>query len=151
MSGRSTGLDHLPCAAGTLRRASRSLARLYDAHLTRVGLTTTQFSILKAVERRGGSMPLAALADELVFERTSLYRGLAPLRRARLITVGAGRDRRAKVIALTPRARRRITSAMPHWRAAQRAVLGRFGARAWDGLSADLRQLTGLARAAHTE
>lgn len=151
MASRPRDLEHLPCAAGTLRRASRSLARLYDAHLTRAGLTTTQFSILKALERNGGSAPLAELNEELVFERTSLYRALAPLRRARLVTIGSGRDRRVKVVALTPRARRRIGAAMPHWRAAQRAVVGRFGARAWTSLASDLRALTGLARAAQAE
>ena len=144
-------LDDLPCAAGTLRRASRSLARLYDAHLTRAGLTTTQFSILRTLQRRGGTAPLAELADELVFERTSLYRALAPLRRARLLSVGSGTDRRARVVAITARASRRIAAAMPHWRAAQRAVLGPLGIPAWGGLSSDLRQLTDLARAAHAE
>src|SRR5689334_21561702 len=115
MTIRPRDIEHLPCAAGTLRRASRSLARVYDAHLAHVGLTTTQFSILKTLQRRGGSVPLADLNDELVFERTSLYRALAPLRRARLVTIGAGRDRRVKVVVLTDRARRRIGAAMPHW------------------------------------
>src|SRR6185437_15078798 len=41
------------CAAGTLRRATRSVARIYDAHLARAGLTTTQFSLLVPLEREG--------------------------------------------------------------------------------------------------
>ena len=140
-----------PCAAGTLRRASRSLARLYDARLARAGLTTTQFSILRRLQRRGGSIPLAELADELVFERTSLYRALAPLRRARLVSVRAGRDRRAKEVALTRRAERRIAEAMPHWIEAQQAVLGRFGLTAWRDLAALVGDLTAMARAADVE
>jgi DNA-binding MarR family transcriptional regulator len=139
-------LEHLPCAAGTLRRASRSLARLYDAHLASSGLTTTQFSILRSVQRQGGRVPLAELADDLVFERTSLYRALAPLRRDGLISISAGTDRRTKDVVLTTRAGRRIAAAMPHWREAQRAVLERFGVGAWHDLSGDLRQLTALAR-----
>lgn len=127
------------------------MARLYDAHLMRARLTTTQFSILRTLERRGGSAPLGALAEELVFERTSLYRALAPLRRAGLITVGAASDRRAKTVALTPRATRRMAAAMPHWIAAQRAVLDRFGAGAWRDLAEDLRSLTAFARDAHAE
>ncbi len=144
-------LEQLPCAAGTLRRASRSLARLYDAHLVRSGLTTTQFSILRSVQRHGGRVPLAELADDLVFERTSLYRALAPLRRAGLISIGTGNDRRTKDVVLTRRAALRIAAAMPHWREAQRAVLERFGVAAWHELSADLRHITALARTARAE
>jgi len=123
------------------------LARLYDVHLARAGLTTTQFSVLKALERRGGNAPLADLADELVFERSSLYRALAPLRRAGLILVRPGVDRRSKEIVLTARAARRIAAAMPHWIDAQRAIVGRVGLESWEDLVARLRQLTTLARA----
>src|SRR6478672_10451091 len=78
------------CAAGTLRRATRSIARVYDARLARAGLTTTQFSILRGLERHGEPVTLAALTDELVLERTSLHRALEPLRRQRLVTFGDG-------------------------------------------------------------
>jgi len=149
---RATALgEDVPCAAGTLRRASRSITRLYDTHLTHVGLTTMQFSILRMLERRGGTAPLATLAETLVFERTSLYRALGPLRRARLVTLVSGKDRRATNVVLTPRARRRIASAVPHWMAAQRAVLGCFGVRAWRRLAGDLGLITRLARVAHSK
>src|SRR5262249_60891824 len=70
MRAHSRAGDETACAAGTLRRASRSLTRLYDAHLARAGLTTTQFSILRTVQRCGGRMPLTGLAAEPLFERT---------------------------------------------------------------------------------
>src|SRR4051812_19122183 len=98
MAKADRSLESSPCVAGTLRRASRSLTRMYDSHLGHAGLTTTQFSILRTVQRRGGRVPLAVLASDLVFERTSLFRALAPLRRARLIFVRAGADRRSNVI-----------------------------------------------------
>jgi DNA-binding MarR family transcriptional regulator len=142
-------IDLTACAAGTLRRATRSVTRLYDAHLSRAGLTTTQFSILRTLQRNGGSMPLADLSADLVFERTSLYRVLAPLRRAGLVTVGPAADRRAKDVALTRRAHRRIASAMPHWISAQRIVLDGFGSTAWPDLAVRLGQLTAMALSAH--
>lgn len=138
----------IPCAAGTLRRASRSLTRFYDAHLSSAGLTTTQFSILRTLQRRRGRAPLSELATALVFERTSLYRALAPLRREGLISIRDGADRRAKNVALTPKGERRIAAAMPHWIAAQHAVLGRFGAAAWGRLATQLHHLTAVARVA---
>ena len=88
------------CAAGTLRRATRSITRAYDRCLAAVGLTTTQFSILRAIERHRGPVALSELADEQVFERTSLYRALEPLERDGLVTIGAGKGR-AKSVALT--------------------------------------------------
>jgi len=146
MKGQKGITESLPCAAGTLRRASRSLTRLYDVHLARVGLTTTQLSILRTIQRHGGRMPLAQLALDLVFERTSLYRALSPLRRGRLLTVRTGSDRRAKDVVLTPRARRRIAAAMPHWAAAQQLVLDRFGRAAWLPFAEQLGYLTAIAR-----
>lgn len=94
-------------------------------------------------------MPLAELAADLVFERTSLYRALAPVRRAGLIAVCDGADRRARDVALTARGERRIAAAMPRWIEAQRAVLDRFGVGAWQTLASQLRDITALARAVH--
>jgi DNA-binding MarR family transcriptional regulator len=142
--------ENVPCAAGTLRRASRSLARFYDGQLAHAGLTTTQFSVLRTLQRRGGRAQLAELADELVFERTSLYRALGPLRRAGLIAVRPGADRRAKDILLTARAARRIATAMPYWIDAQHTILDRIGVESWDDLVARIGQLTALARAHHS-
>lgn len=135
------------CAAGTLRRATRSVARLYDSRLARVGLTSTQFSILRALERHGEPVALSPLADELVFERTSLYRALEPLRRDGLITIAPGSGGRAKEAALTPRGRRRIVKALPHWQEAQQAFLGQFGRSAWNNLAANLGDIVEAARA----
>ena len=118
MKRKVRAIEDTLCAAGVVRRASRSLTRLYDDHLAQAGVTTTQFSILRTLERNGGSMSLAELAADLIFERTSLYRALSPLRRAGLVTVRVGGDRRARDIALTTRAIRRMDQALPHWTAA---------------------------------
>ena len=127
----------LPCAAGTLRRATRSVSRLYDTHLAHAGLTTTQYSLLVSLGRRRAPVPLTELAAEQMFERTSLYRALEPLRRDGLIalTAGTGRNRNA---ALTPRGARRLADAQPHWRDAQSAFLRAFGRSEWSGLAAQI-------------
>ena len=151
MTNEERTIDQTACAAGTLRRASRSLTRLYDTHLARAGLTTTQFSILRSVQRHGGRMALSQLADELVFERTSLYRALTPLRHGGLVTLRAGTDRRAKDVALTARAHQCITAASRHWAAAQRSVLERFGHAAWPAFASRLGYLTAIAHSALLE
>ncbi|HTM23659.1 MAG TPA: MarR family winged helix-turn-helix transcriptional regulator [Vicinamibacterales bacterium] len=141
-------IEDTPCVAGTLRRASRSVSRLYDVHLARAGLTTTQLSILRTVQRHGGRMALAQMAADLVFERTSLYRALTPLRRAGLITIRTGTDRRTKDVALTAKAHRCIAAAMLHWAAAQRVVLDRFGRTAWAAVASGLTQLAAITQSA---
>ena len=88
-------------------------------------------------------MPLTDLAAEQVFERTSLYRALEPLRREKLIAFSAGPGR-TKLVALTPRGERRAAEARPHWQAAQDAFLREFGRSTWSGLA---RQLTGIVEA----
>lgn len=131
------------CAAGTLRRATRSVSRLYDTHLAKAGLTTTQYSLLVSLGRRGEPRPLTELAAEQLLERTSLYRALEPLKREKLIVFSAGPGR-TKLVALTAQGERRAAKARRHWQAAQDAFLAEFGRSAWSGLA---RQLTAMAEA----
>lgn len=133
------------CAAGTLRRAARSMARVYDSRLAAVGLTTTQYSILRRLHDAGAPVPLPELANELVFERTSLYRALAPLRQQRLITFTAG-HRRAKNVSLTALGEKRTVAAAPHWQRAQDDFLEEFGVNDWAALAGHLTAVVDAAR-----
>lgn len=134
------------CAAGTLRRATRSIARVYDARLANAGLTTTQFSILRTLGEHPVPVTLGALARELVFERTSLHRALAPLRRDGLVAFTHGMGR-AKYVAITPRGVRKVRVATPHWAAAQNEFMSRFGRAAWNSLAGQLIAIVDIARA----
>jgi DNA-binding MarR family transcriptional regulator len=132
--------DDLPCACTTLRKASRAVARLYERHLAEAGLTATQFAILRAIER-GGTRNLRPLADELVMERTSLYRAIAPLERDALVVIKADADdARARRASLTPAGHERIRVALPHWQSAQRAFIDGFGAPTYGRFVNDLRR-----------
>jgi DNA-binding MarR family transcriptional regulator len=113
---------------------------VYDARLSTVGLTTTQFSILRAIDKNDAPMPLSQLARDLVFERTSLYRALAPLERDGLITRSVG-ARRAKHATLTTKGSRRVAQATPLWLEAQEEFLEHFGKAAWNDLSAQLVEI----------
>jgi DNA-binding MarR family transcriptional regulator len=131
--------DALPCACTTLRKASRAVARLYEGHLAQAGLTATQFAILRALER-GGASNLRPLADELVMDRTSLYRAIAPLERSGLVVIEADAgDARARLAALTTAGRERIAVALPHWEAAQRTFIEGFGSGDYGGFIEELR------------
>ncbi|HKV51043.1 MAG TPA: helix-turn-helix domain-containing protein [Gemmatimonadaceae bacterium] len=126
------------CAAGTLRRASRAVSRMYDGHLASTGLTTTQFSLLSALARHGEPVALMTLASELVLERTSLYRALHPLARDGFVRLLGLTGRRAKKVELTGRGRQKVARALPHWQRAQNEFLEHVGNAAWNRLSAQL-------------
>lgn len=148
ISSTPSASGDLPCACTTLRKASRAVARLYERHLAEAGLTATQFAILRAIERRG-TYNLRPLSDELVMDRTSLYRAIAPLERDRLVAVEAdSSDARARQASLTEAGRERIALALPHWRAAQRTFIGGFGAGDYAGFIAELRRTVALFEAA---
>jgi DNA-binding MarR family transcriptional regulator len=133
------------CVAGTLRRATRSIARIYDTRLAPAGLTNTQFSILRAIEECEGPVRLADLADQLVFERTSLYRTLEPLERDGLVAL-SNAGPRAKQVALTAKGRRRIEKALPLWIEAQEEFVASFGRGAWNEVAAKLVGIVDIAR-----
>ena len=89
-------------------------------------------------------MPLTALADELVMERTSLYRTIAPLESqgaARIAVAGTGRT---KIASLTPEGEALIAGALPRWQRAQEHVASKLGADAWMALSAMLLEIPEL-------
>ena len=56
----------LPCACTTLRKAARSVSRIYDEALAAVGMNVTQLAILRAIGRAGdGGVALSRLAENL--------------------------------------------------------------------------------------
>ena len=73
-------IDASPCICGRLRRASRTLSRVYDEALAPVGLTVTQFSVMRTLSRldRPG---LLELAETTAHEKSALWRTLQPLER----------------------------------------------------------------------
>jgi DNA-binding MarR family transcriptional regulator len=140
MSATPPPVVDLACACTTLRKASRAVARLYERHLAEAGLSATQFSILRALQRNGPSN-LRPLADELVMERTSLYRAIAPLERSGLVEIEADAgDARARRASLTAAGRERIAVALPHWQVAQRTFIEGFGNTEYAGFIDDLRR-----------
>src|SRR5690349_18366919 len=90
-----------PCVCTALRKATRAVSRVYDEALEAAGLTTTQFAILRHVAR-AGTPPLSRLAEQLVMDRTSLYRTLEPMQRHGWVAIAPAPAGRAKLVSLTP-------------------------------------------------
>src|ERR1700677_352061 len=137
-----TAAIDLPCACTTLRKATRALSRVYDDALARAGMNVTQLAILRAIGRAGvAGAPLSRLAEGLVMDNTSLYRGLGPLIRSRWVVVTQAGKGRTKLVRLTTRGQRVTEAAAEPWEAAQSRVVEAFGVERWAALHESIAAL----------
>lgn len=107
----------LGCTCFNLRKLTRTVTRLYDHHLGKVGLTTTQFSLLQNVARE--PLPLTELAARMSTERTTLTRNLKQLVDAGWVEMKPGADSRQKIATLTKSGHAVAKASRQAWRAAQ--------------------------------
>lgn len=82
-----------------LRKHARKVTRFFDNKLKKIGLKSTQLSLLIALSDGGKSLTLTS--EKLGMERTTLTRGLIPLERDGLIKRVYSEDNRAKLYVLT--------------------------------------------------
>ena len=127
------------CTGQSLRRATRTIARIYDESLAPSGLRGTQFSLLIALSFFREA-PLLRVAEELSLDRTTLTRNLQPLERAGLVSSSPGKDQRVRLLRLTEAGQRALQRAFPLWEEAQSKVARALGNRRLttllDGLAA---------------
>lgn len=116
------------CICGRLRRASRALTRAYDEALAPVGLTVTQFSILRHLSRMDRPT-LAELAETTSHEKSGLWRTLQPLIRMGLVSSGPVEGLRGARLALTTTGEALLADALPLWTRAQGHVGDALGDR----------------------
>ena len=117
------------CACHKVRMASRALTRSYDDMLRTTGLRATQLSVLAAIAVEG-STSIAALAEVIGMDRTTLTRNIRPLEREGLITIGREGFRRSRTLSVTREGRARLREAIPAWQKAQDRLARRLG-RSW--------------------
>jgi len=126
----------IDCNCFASRKAARLVTKLYEDYLSRVGLTSTQFSILVYVDEIG-VVSMKDLVATLAMERTSAVRALQPLERDGVVVIGPDQDdARRNVVRLTQAGRAKLAEAVPVWQQAQAEFESRFGA----ALAAQLRQ-----------
>ena len=114
------------CTNFKTRQLARVLSRLYDSELAKVGLKTTQFSLLSHVLTHGPIAP-GELARLMGLDASTLTRNLRPLVEAGWLLQDAGADARTRVVTITFAGRQRQVEAKQCWKAAQKninAVLG---------------------------
>jgi DNA-binding MarR family transcriptional regulator len=119
-----------PCLCNALRQASRAVSRLYDEELRRVGLRTTQYSLLRYL-KHVGTVRQRDLGALLSLDETTLTRNLRPLLNAGLLAIDTGKDRREKLVRLTKAGAAKLSKARPGWERAQERMRARVPKADW--------------------
>jgi DNA-binding MarR family transcriptional regulator len=89
--------------------------------MAKMGLKTTQYSLLSQVVRRGPIRP-GDLAKAMVLDASTLTRNLKPLAAAGWISVGQGADSRSHLVTITEAGRAKRAEAQRRWKAAQESL-----------------------------
>jgi DNA-binding MarR family transcriptional regulator len=118
----------IACNCFAARKAARLITKMYEDHLSRVNLTSTQFSILAYVDEADAAS-MKDLVETMAMERTSVIRALQPLERDGFVAIGPhAEDARRNVVCLTDAGRAKLAQAIPVWQQAQAEFESRFGA-----------------------
>ncbi len=114
------------CMCFSLRRATRTITKIYDTALKSAGVTSSQFTLLRIVD---GNQPISMLdlASSLGMDRTTLTRNLQPLIRDGLVEAQTGDDQRQRLIKLGPKGHKSLVQAKASWQAVQSKVADTFG------------------------
>ena len=84
------------------------------------------------------------LSKAMEIERTTLTRNLKVLSEQGLVAIGAGEDRRERVVSLTDDGQAAIDRATPVWHEAQSALVEKFGEERWRRMIEDMAELSAL-------
>ena len=106
------------CAYNNLKVMTRVVSSIYDEELRPVGLRASQLALLWAI-RAMEPVDFGRLGSTTFTDQTTLSRTVALLKKAGLVSVRVGDDRRVRAISLTPKGVERFAVAMPLWDRAQ--------------------------------
>lgn len=114
------------CTNLKLRQLTRRVTQHYDAELAKMGLKTTQYSLLSHVVKLG---PLRAvdLAAAMRMSTSTLSRNLQPLIASGWVAVNAGDDARSRLISATEAGHTKRSEAQRKWRVAQESINATLG------------------------
>jgi DNA-binding MarR family transcriptional regulator len=142
VSFETTLLVRDACLCLHVQRAARALARRFDAALRPLGLTNGQFSLMVSLNRPI-SPSIGSVAALLAMDRTTLTAALKPLERRGLVEVLIDpKDKRGRLMKLTPAGKTLLASAVPIWERTHAAVDSLLADANPDRLRSDLRALS---------
>jgi len=138
-----SGTPPLPCLCANIRRVSRAITQRYEEALRPVGLTITQFTILRAVSLLG-DITQGRLGEILAMDSTTLTRTLGVMNREGWISKVYGADRRERRLRLTRSGKSELNRAVPYWQRSQESLRNQLGKERWDHLAKLINDTTSL-------
>lgn len=126
---RESILPAFDCACATVRRAARLLTQLYDEEL-RPHIEVPQFALLSMLERNP-AIGQSALARGAGFDKTTISRNLALMRRNGWIEDAPSDDPRDRCVRITAAGRNLLRAAKPGWTRAQKRLSSAMTAEQW--------------------
>jgi DNA-binding MarR family transcriptional regulator len=121
------------CLCTKLRRAARSVTRVYDDALHELGLNVAQYSLLSHLQRLE-QPSISVLAEAMGLDRSTLGRNLKVLEGEGLVQMGEGSDLRARQVQLTAEGLARYQRGATAWQQAQAQLALRLGAEKREAL-----------------
>jgi DNA-binding MarR family transcriptional regulator len=118
MTNRVKMTAPLTCHCFAIRQLARHVSKLYERHLGKAHITSTQYSILVLLQRSPRTT-MRDLAGVMVMERTTLLRAIKPLQREGLVTSAHEPGSPQLAFSVTRKGAVRIEKARPLWQAAQ--------------------------------
>jgi DNA-binding MarR family transcriptional regulator len=140
---RESILPAFDCACATVRRAARLLTQLYDEEL-RPHIEMPQFALLSALERNPACTQ-SALARGAGFDKTTMSRNLALMRRKGWIEDVHSDDPRDRRVGITAAGRALLRAAKPGWNRAQKRLSSAMAPEEWEKMWHVLDNLTNAA------
>lgn len=120
-------MDNSLCFNLAMRKSSRLITQFYEGRLSKVGLKSGQFSILRAVNYKKQTTN-KELQTLLVLDQTTLSRNLKPLFRDGFLALTTDQnDKRIKIISLTAEGINLYQDALPLWERAQHDIQTKLG------------------------
>ena len=126
------------CVMLRVRMTARAITKHYEDALRPSGLKGPQFTLLVSLSADPG-LSASELSEQLGIDRTTLVRNLELLEKNGLVETAI--DGRAHRKTLTRKGEAALERALPLWRKAQDAVVGKLGEPAWTDTRRKLRAL----------
>ncbi|MFA1622699.1 MarR family winged helix-turn-helix transcriptional regulator [Rhizobium mongolense] len=129
------------CLCLHVQRAARALARLFDDALRPVGLTNGQFSLMMSLNRPEPP-PMGPVANVLAMDQTTLTAALKPLQRRGWVNVTQNpKDKRGRLLSLTPEGKAVLAAALPIWERTHAALDEKLPGGSGERLRSELQAL----------
>ena len=139
-------IERVPCLAGLLLIAARSVSRVYNEEMRGSGLEITQHVML-AMLRELGPMTHKDLGARMSLDKTTVSRAVRVLHRNGWVSLDRGEDGRERIVGVTTEGLAVLEAARPAWDRAQARMRAAMSVAEFDLVRGRLPKVVAATRA----